>query len=202
MALGFAATVSAQTPSRPEVDDPDPNRSSYGLLGERYTGVAYSYTHLDNSPLDNFNGFALRYNQPMNPGFDFGLGYEWARSNEVGGVHGRAQEFTASVTAFTDYNGMRAFIEPGVGWTWAKVGNARDDSFLYYVGTGVEIQVAAPVVVTPYVQFVDATEFSGNTWNFGVKSAWRLNRDWAITADLSIDDDSNTGYSLGVNYHF
>ena len=193
----LAATATAQSAT-----NSDSSGAGTGLLGGRYLEVTYDNTHVHDSLLDNMNGFGLRYNQPMESGFDFSVGYDWTRSNRVAGIRAKQQAISASVTSYFDSNGMRPFIEPGVGWTWAKTGAVKTDSFFYYVGAGVEFQVARPLVVTPYVQFVDATSYSGTTWNFGVKSTYRLNKDWGISADLSVDDDRNAGYSLGVNYHF
>lgn len=174
----------------------------YGQLGSRHLGVDYGYAHLDDTAFDDLNGFGLRYNQPVGAGIDFSLGYDWAESNLVAGSRAKAEEATASLTWYTEANGTRPFIEPGVGWTWAKVGRFKTDSFLYYIGAGVELQVARAWVITPYVRFADATEFDGNTWNFGVKSAYRLSESWGLNVELSADDDSNTGFKLGVNYHF
>lgn len=202
--LGIVGTLSAQTSSQ---DASDPAKASqganYGLLGERYGGLDLSYTHLDGSAFDDINGFLFRYNQPLYAGLDFGLGYEWGRSDDVGNLRLKQQELTASVTAYTDYSGnLRPYVQPGIGWTWSKAGSAKSDSFLYFVGAGVEVQVAQSWVVSPYVQFVDATEYSGSNVNFGVKSAYRFNRNWGLQGDISIDDDQNTGLSVGVNYHF
>jgi hypothetical protein len=205
--LGVATTALAQTapgsmPTTTVTTDAPPTAARYGLLGERYAGVDYGYTHIHNSYLDNLNGFDFRYNQPMEPGFDFSLGYDWARSNEYGNVRAREEQATASVTAFTDFKGMRAFIEPGVGWTWSKTGASASDSFLWFVGTGVEFQVMPRWVVTPYVRFDDATSHNRTSWNFGIKSAYRLTKSWGLNVDLTTDDDNNSGYTAGVNYHF
>lgn len=198
-----AATMSlAQDASDQATSKASTLSERYGQLGARYTGVDFGYTNLDNNVFDDLNGFALRYNQPLAAGLDFSLGYEWAKSDSVGGLRAKAEEATASVTWYTDYNGMRPFVEPGIGWTWTKVGSGKSDSFLYYVGTGVEFQATRRWVIAPYVQFVDATEYDGNTWNFGVKSAYRLTESWGVNVDVSRDDDSNTGLKLGVNYHF
>lgn len=197
--LGLAVSATAQTATATETA---PVTRGDSLLGQNYAGVAYNYSHIHDSALDNINGFSFRYNQALSTGFDFNAGYEWGRSNEVAGVRARQQEVTLGVTTFADYNGMRPFLEPGIGWAWAKVGGVKDDSFFYYIGTGVEFQVTSPMTLTPYVQFVDATEWSGNTWNFGVKSAYRLTRQWSATADFSIDDDRNTGVAVGLAYHF
>jgi len=200
--LSVAGSALAQTSgsiksSAPKVTDP-----SYGLLGANYVGVDFSYVHVKDSVLDNVNGFSWRYNQVMKQGFDYSLGFGYGRSNEVASWRATQKGVTASVTAYSDHNGIRPYIEPGVGWAWAKAGLISDDSFLYFVGTGVEFQVAKPLVVTPYVEFVDLTSFSGSSWNFGVKSAYRLNKNWGLHVDVSVDDDRNAGYSLGVNYHF
>lgn len=174
----------------------------YGMLGTRYTGLDYGYTHLHATAPDNINGFAVRYNQPLEPGFDFGLGYDWARSGEYAGVRAHQEDLTANLTLFRDMNGMRPYIQPGVGYTRTKSGPGKEDSFLWFVGTGVEFQVMRPWTVTPYVQFEDATEYSGTTWSFGVKSDYRFTESWGVHADLKIDDDHNTGFAAGVNYHF
>lgn len=199
VSLGLAVSAMAQTATS---TDTTPVSRGDSMLGQNYAGVAYDFTHVHDSALDNFNGFSFRYNQALSAGFDFTAGYAWGRSNEVAGVRAHQQEATLGVTIFSDYNGVRPYLEPGLGWAWAKVGGAKDDSFLYYVGAGVEFQVTQPWTVTPYVQFVDATEWAGNTWNFGVKSAYRLTRDWSATVDVSIDDDRNTGFALGAAYHF
>lgn len=204
-ALGGALTASAQTAANPPSTDagsPAYQNDSYGLLGERYAGLDYSYTHLHDSGFNNLNGFAWRYNQALQPGFDFGLGYEWARSDEFAGMRARQQEITASVTTFTQLNGMKPFLEPGVGWSWSKAGSAKDNSFIAFLGTGVELQIMRPWVVTPYVRFVRATGYNTSTWDFGIKSAYRLSRSWGLNVDLSTDDSQNTGFTAGVNYHF
>lgn len=201
--LGAATVSSAQSASNETQARTTSTLSErYGMLGERYTGVDYGYTHLHDSVFDDLNGFALRYNQPLGPGIDFSLGYEWGRSDSVNGIRAKASEVTASATWFTDYNGMRPFIEPGVGWTWSKAGPGKSDSFLYFVGAGAEFQISPRWVVTPFAQFVDATDYSGSTWNFGAKTAYRLNESWGLNAEVVTDDDSNTGFKLGVNYHF
>lgn len=201
--LAIAGALSAQGTTPDPSGATNVQKVSYGLLGENYSGLDYSYTHLDSSPLDNINGFKFRYNQALHKGLDFGLGYEWGRSNEVGNLRLKQQELTANVTAYFDHtSNLRPYIQPGIGWTWSKIGSGKSDSFLYFVGVGAEIQVAQTWVVSPYVQFVDATSYSGHDVNFGVKSTYRINRDWSLQGEISINDSHDTGLSLGVNYHF
>lgn len=202
--LGAATAATAQSASSPSPTTTSTSTLSerYGMLGARYAGLDYGYTHIHDSGTDNLNGFALRYNQPLEPGFDFGLGYEWARSNDYAGIRAKQEEVTADLTLYTDMNGMRPYIQPGVGYTRTKAGPGKDDSFLWFVGTGVEFQLMRPWTITPYVQFADATEYSGTTWNFGVKSDYRFNQSWGVHVDLKTDDDRNSGFAAGVNYHF
>ncbi|MFI5358406.1 MAG: hypothetical protein ACHQ4G_13830, partial [Opitutales bacterium] len=139
----------------------------YGVLGERFTALNYDFTHVNNPSSLQWNGGSFDYNQPLSPGLDVGFGYDWARSSAINGSRSQQQDLSASLTTFTDINGMRPFFTPGVGWSFLKSGAGKSDSLLVFGTVGVEFQLAHAFVLTPYVEFSDATRRNTRTWDFG-----------------------------------
>ena len=204
VSLGVAMTASAQTASAtaPAPSQPEP---AAGLLGSRYTGVAYDYLDLSGTGPNHAQGLDLTFNQPLAANFDLNLGYDWARANYAGARYTQ-QDFEVGSTAYTNLNWGKPFALAAAGWDWARGGGAHDDSFFYKVGVGVEFPVAGSFSVSPFVNFERATGFNENEFDFGVKAEYRVTREWGVAARVQYDSiqhaSDQTEYTLGVNYHF
>lgn len=197
-AFGFAASSSAQSHQAQSSD------VGQGLLGQSYVGLDYGYMRLHSTPVSDLQGLSFEYNQPLNSGFDLNIGMSDAWSSQFWGTRERQKTVDASAVAFMpDVSWGRPFIGVGAGWTWTKVSNDRDNSFLYTIDTGVEFQVTKALSVTPLVSFTDTTSIhTDNKWSYGAKANYWITRQWAVTAAVMRDNMVNTTYSVGANYRF
>ena len=201
-AFGFAASSSAQSTG---VSHPAPGSDiGQGLLGQSYVGLDYGYMRLHSTPVSDLQGLSFEYNQPLNSGFDLNIGMSDAWSSQFSGTRERQKTVDASAIAFMpDISWGRPFIGVGAGWTWTKVSNDRDNSFLYTIDTGVEFQVTKALSVTPLVSFTDTTAFqTDNKWSYGAKANYWITRQWAVTAAVMRDNMVNTTYSVGTTLRF
>ena len=150
-------------------------------------------------------GFSLAYNQPVAAGWDFNADYGWARA-EAYGVKLTQQKLDLGVTAFAPLEWGKPYAQVLGGWVWQKGGGIRDSSFAYTLGTGVEFQVAHAFTLTPFVNFVRATGFNSSEFDLGAKAAYRLSKEWSLTARVQYDAVQHSSdameYALGVAYHF
>ena len=86
---------------------------------------------------------------------------------------------------------------------WQKNVCKSDNSFAYLLGAGVEFPVGTAVAVAPFANYQDARDIAGaHEWNYGVKTSYRMSREWSTTFTVSINDDKDMTYAVGVNYHF
>lgn len=204
ISLGLAASASAQS-ANVAVPTPSTTGSTGGLLGSRYTEIAANYIDLTAGNPSVARGFSFDYNQPLQANIDLNLDYDWARAN-YSGMRLTQQDVGVGATAFTNLSWGRPFALAAVGWQWQKGGGLSDDSFTYKLGVGTEFQVAPAIVVTPFVNFVRATGFNESEADFGVKAAYRVNKDWSITARAQYDAVRHykdvAEYSIGAAYHF
>ena len=204
VSLGLALTATAQT-ADVNAAAPAPTEAGWGLLGTGYTSATFRYTDLDNGPPSAQRGAGIEFNQALQPGLDFNLGYDWARAS-AGSLRFTSQDLNAGVTAFTKLDWGKPFVQALAGWEWRRGGGASDSSFAYTLGTGVEFQVARQFAVTPYINFVRATGFNRSEGDFGVKGTYRFTRQWGLTAGVQYEAISHakdaTQYTLGVNYHY
>lgn len=204
VSLGLVTTASAQS-ANVAVPTPTQETAAGGLLGTRYTGVDYTYYDMNGTGPNHAHGFGVVYNQPINANFDFTANYDWARA-KYAGARFTQQDLALGAVAYTNLAWGKPFALVSAGWEWGKGGGLSDDSFRYQVGVGTEFQVAPAVVVTPYVVFARATGFNDSEFDFGVKAAYRVTRDWDVFAKVQYDavrhSDDLTEYSAGLNYHF
>jgi hypothetical protein len=204
VSLGVATAASAQsTATAPEPATRE--APAGGLLGSRYTGVEYDYLDFSGAGLDHAHGLAVNYNQPVSANFDFGLGYDWARAHDSG-IAFTQQDLDVRGTYYTSLGWGKPFALAAAGWDWAHGGGARDDSFVYKLGVGVEVPVAPAFTVAPFATFVRATNYNQSEFDFGVKAEYRVTREWGVMARAQYDvvrhDSDQAEYALGVNYHF
>ena len=198
--LGLAPNARAQsTMATPPVETP----AGLGLLGQTYAGLAYSYVHLDTSPV-SADRYSFEYNQPLNAGFDAVFNYDRTQDGLLAGDRGYGQSFDAALRAFsTAYTWGKPYVEAGIGYDRTKYSGHRDDSFAWIAGAGIEFQATAALSVTPYIRYTRTDGLPDhNTADYGVKANYWLTKQWAVTGGISLDDSRNLSYKLGVNVHF
>jgi len=201
-ALALGTTIASAQNANVAVPTPSETTGA-GLLGSRYTEASYNYIDLPDS--EHADGFGLIFNHPVNANFDFTAAYSWARA-EIQSVNVTVQDVEIGAKAFSTLSWGRPYVAAAVGWEWAKAGFYDDNSFTYKVGVGTEFQAAPALVVTPFVNFVRATSFNANEVEIGAKVAYRLNKEWSLTAraqyEVVSDSDDSLEYSIGAIYHF
>lgn len=200
--LGFAFAAHAQTPVSTTPTTPSTaGDSAYGLLGEHYTGLRFAYTDIDEGPFTVGHTYGLVANRPTAPNLDAMFKYDYSRiSGPV--MKNRQHTVAAGATAYLSYVGFKPFVEGNLGWVFQKASAGRQDSFMFFVAAGAEIQLAPQLVLTPYVSYQETPHFDAQVWNYGAKATFRLAREWSVTAGVQIDEHSSVEYRFGVNRHF
>ncbi|MEO6875880.1 MAG: hypothetical protein ABI222_13765 [Opitutaceae bacterium] len=201
--FGLALSASAQTTDA--ASTAVPADTSWGQLGSGYSGAAFTYTDIGNGSPSALRGFGLDYNLPMRAGMDWNFAYNWGRA-DTGALRLTQQAAMGGLTAFTAFAWGKPYVQALAGWEWQRGLGASDNSFAYTLGTGVEFQVAKPIVVTPFVNFVRATSYSRSEVDYGVKTAYRLTKEWSLSASVQynavVHQKDDIGYTAGVQYHF
>jgi opacity protein-like surface antigen len=204
--LAAAITLGATIASAQSADVAVPvptETATAGLLGSRYTEVAYNY--IDLSGPEHADGFGLAFNQPLRANLDLTAGYNWAEA-DFGAVSARVHDAEIGVKAYTALSWGKPYAAAAVGWTWQKAAGYSEDSFTYKVGVGAEFQVAPAFTVTPFVNFVRATGFNASEVEIGARATYRLNSEWSLTAraqhEVVRHDDNSQEYSIGAIYRF
>ena len=177
--------------------------SNSGLLGTNYFGATYAWHNLSDSPVDAY-GFAFECNWVVRANLDFSLNYDWLQTDEFFGLRARQQTVLVGLRSFTAEGKTRYYFEAAAGWAWADVGGMlSDDSSVYRLGIGAEFTLTPSTTVTPFIFYQSyGSSGSSGTFNYGLKANAWVSRHWALTASLSADDNRNTAYALGVNFHF
>ncbi len=180
-----------------------PAAGNLGLLGQVYGTLTYGYIDLDSSSIHGDN-YSLSLNQPLAFGLDGILSYEFSETGDIAGARGKRHTLAAALRAFSSsYNWGKPYLEAGGGYARVSTGGIDDNSLVWEVAGGIEFQVAPATTVTPYVQYMDAPELTGDgAWNFGVKASHWVNSQWAVTAGLATDNNQNTTFTVGTNFRF
>jgi len=192
LVAGFAVSAQADNglPAQPAPDA----SAVQGLLGQSYATLTYTYINLDgvSSHADDYQ-FAA--NLPVSAGLDGLLSYDFVDHD-----FGHSNVLMAGLRAFSSrFNWGKPYVEAGAGFAWTS----GDDSFVWNVATGIEFQVARQATLTPFIEYTDAPDLAGDgSWNFGAKGNYWVNPQWAVTVSVEIDDDNNTGFTVGTNFRF
>ena len=176
---------------------------SLGLLGQTYAGLSYSYINLDSSPV-NAESYGFVYNQPLNTGFDAVFNYDWTQSGVVAGDRAHERALDATLRAFSTTTAWgKPYIEAGVGYDWIKYAGAKDKSFNWIAGAGVEFQATSELTITPFVRWLRATGYTDhNAVNYGVKANYWVTKQVGVLASIDRSDDQDMTYKLGLNVRF
>jgi|GEM_PF-518125 len=175
---------------------------SHGVLGHNLAELGFSYIDIDDSSVDA-SAMNLTLNQGIRTGLDTLFEYSYLRSENTGVGRVSQQQLNIGGRAYTNYNGMKPFVDGGIGWAWFKApGNYRFDSFVVFASVGAEIQATTDLTITPSVRYSYMTRDSDDKWDFGVKANYWLTEKLALTGKISMDDDQTMEYGLGVNFRF
>lgn len=183
------------------------NTAPAGLLGQRYATAGFGIIDLGDSSLD-VHSYRLAYNQDVAAGVDARLELDYLRSQPTNSVLYGHQRYTdrnavIGARAFTRRGTVTPYAELGAGWTWFKLADWREDSFLWFAGVGAEFAVNGSFVVAPYVRYTDRVDlFRGHSWNYGMRANYALTAQLALTATLDRDDDQDMEYQLGLAWRF
>ncbi len=203
--LGSAAMAADDTtPPAPVAKAPPAQTDNgHGLLGQNYAGLSYGYLDLHGTSV-SARGYGFTINQNLSESFDALLEYTDQNSSKLAGGRINQRMFDLGVRAFTTTRGFKPYVEAGLGWEWAKAPlGYKANSPAYFVGTGVEFQVAHDLSVTPFVRYTDATKHSiGHEVDYGVKANYWLSEHVGLTAAISRDNSRDMQYSLGVSFRY
>ncbi len=196
--LAVAARAEDSQPAAPV-----PASGTMGLLGQTYASLTYSYLNLARSPA-NADSYAFELNQALSTGLDGVLTYDWMQTDAMAGSRLNQQTINGALRAFgTSYAWGKPYVEAGAGYTWTRFAGAHDHSLVWEAAVGAELQVTPALTVTPFVQFVEVPDLaSGSTWNFGMKTNYWVDRQWAITASISRNNNQDTAFTVGTNFRF
>lgn len=200
-ALGLAASAQAGGL------DTEPLESTtaigQGLLGQQYASLTYSYIDLDDVSTHADN-YTFGFNQPLRAGLDAVFAYDYTRTGVIAGSRVSQHAFTAGLRAFGNSHAWgKPYVEGGVGYARQRFAGAKDDSFVWGVGVGAELQVAPAFTVTPSIEYADAPDLAGDgTWTVGAKANYWIDSQWSVTGGIHRDDDQNNSFTIGTNFRF
>lgn len=194
-AQGAGATSSGMTTSAA-------SGSAYGLLGQDYMGVHFGYTDVDSGPVSVAHSYGFIANRPSEvPNLDALFKYDFSRARAFGQKN-EEHDFAIGAVGYVPLQGVKPFAEANVGWAFGKFAGAKSDSFTYLLGAGVEIQVIPRLVLSPYVNFQEATHYNRNQWTYGVKATYRVAQEWSTSLAVELNKDDDVTVRFGLNRHF
>lgn len=200
--LGFAVAAIASDDPSTAVPRPLDAAGSRGLLGETYTHLGYSYIDTNHSEVDA-HSFDFSMNRGLYHGVDTMFEYNYTQSEPFAGGKAWQQTLLAGGRWYKTLNSLKPYAEAGLGWSWIDTPFGNDNSWAWFAGVGIEAAVAQNVTVTPFIRFTDAPEIGeADKWDFGVRGNYWINSRFAVSANLSIDDDQAWTMGAGVNLSF
>jgi opacity protein-like surface antigen len=202
VSLGLAVAARAADDNGTQVPVPATS-AGRGLLGQNYANLGFSYHELKGAPVDA-KSFNLDLNQAVSEGFDAQLAINELWSNKFAGGRLSQRIIDGGVRVYTMTRGFKPYVEAGAGWVWQKAPlGLRENSFAYYLGTGVEFQPTADLSVTPFVRFLDATKRSfDHEWDYGIKANYWLNDNVGLSAAVIRDNSRDMEYNLGLTIRY
>jgi len=201
LVLGLGVTARAQETAAPAKSAPA--ASNLSLLGQTYGTLTYSYLNQDDVS-SHGDTYSFSVNQPLAFGLDGVLSYDYSRSGTLAGARVKQHVLAGALRAFsTAYNWGKPYVEAGAGYAWNRYAGTRDNSFIWEIAAGAELQVTPQATLTPYVQYVEAPDLAGGgAWNFGAKASYWVDTQWAVTIGVLRDDNHNTAFTVGTNFRF
>lgn len=201
--LGVAASAFAQDPMKSPPNPAAP--TAQGLLGSTYAGLAWNYYKLNDGPPSVARGATAYFNQSLADNLDLGVGYDWMRTRAAG-FSTTEQKLGLSMTSFVKTDWGKPFLTAGLDHAWRNSGLGKHGSWGLGAETGVEFQATPVWSVAPFVGWDRETSFNRNDLRYGVRTNYRITKEWSVTAaaqwlDVKREVD-RAAFSLGVNFHF
>lgn len=202
--LGLSASAFAQDPMKAPPNPAAPTAS--GLLGSTYAGVAWNSYRLNDGPPSAGHGATAYFNQSLADDLDFSVSYDWMRAHSAV-LSTTEQKLDWSVTGYTKQDWGKPFVTVGIAHAWRNGDvTGRHGSWGFGADMGIEFQAAPALAITPFVGWDRETSFSRNATRYGLRTTYRVSREWSVTATaqyLEVKRMANRAeYSLGLNYHF
>jgi opacity protein-like surface antigen len=201
--LGLAAPVFAGDDSAAPAPAPTPVAIGHGLLGQTYLNLGYTYNDFVDTSV-NASTYSLALNQGVREGLDTLLEYSYLQSGNTGLGRINQQIIDVGARAFTNVNGFKPYAEAGLGGLWIKTPVlSHQQSFLWFLGVGVEFQATSDLSVTPFARLSYANSVTEpKQWDYGVRANYWLNDKFALVGTLSRDNSRDMSYGLGVNIRY
>lgn len=173
-----------------------------GLLGTKFSGVEFGYTHHVESAPDELQRFGLTSQAPMPEmtNLDGAFRYDYTRG--TGGLKTQRHRVSAALVRYFVRGAAKPFIDGEIGWAWRKIGAIKEDSFFYRATLGAEIGLNPNMAVTPFFSYQEASNLSERAWSYGAKLAYRMDRNWVPTIGLQVDEKHNIEFSLAARYRY
>lgn len=190
--LGFALGAQAQ--------DATTSGVNYGLVGQEYTGLSLAITHQDEGSPSTLRSFGFIVNRPAAVNLDTAFKYDYTGSSA--GSRNHLHRVAANALFYWSNPGAKPYVEVDAGWAWRKFAGDSGSGFVYLVGAGVEIQVKPRLVIAPFVNYEEVSEFNARGWGYGAKATYRLGQEWSGSFRIRADEDQNLEFRVGMNRHF
>ena len=179
-------------------------QTNAGLLGQRYAGLSLFSESLRNRDISNGTGGALGVNFPLTPFLDFGAS---GSSESFRDYSVKDQRASAALTAYHDFNALKAFADASIGGTWqsSKVNGVsyRANDGIYAFGVGIEAPftdrsaLLGRAALNQYFQ-----RDRGHYWTYTVGANHWFNDKLGATVSVTFFESTSIIYGLGVNVRF
>ncbi|MBI5382312.1 MAG: hypothetical protein HZA31_10470 [Opitutae bacterium] len=203
--LAALASLSLTASAAP-ISAPAASTQGAGLIGQNYVGAEFTYVRFNKQAVGApklAQDYGFFFNQALCANMDLGLSYDYTRLG-ASGVNVRDYTANLDLTAHTKLAWGKPFVTGTVGWEWIKTRSYNENGFAYALGTGVEFQAGTEVSVAPFVSYKDTPRVNvvERSWNYGVRTNYRVNKEWSTTVTVAINNDKDMSYGIGLNYHF
>lgn len=177
--------------------------SGAGLLGHRFSGVEFGYTHHVESEPDALQRYGLISQAPIPEmqNLDGAFRYDFTRGSSDG-LTSQRHRVTAGLVRYFVHRTAKPFIDVELGWAWRKFGVAKEDSFFYRGTIGAELGVSPNAALTPFFSYQEASNLSERAWSYGARLAYQMDRNWIPTLSIEVDEKHNIEYALAARYRY
>jgi hypothetical protein len=201
-ALTLSTASAQQAPAPAAASAPTNADLSYGLLGQNYSGVRYSYVHQSDLAPRALRRYGFTSNMNYLRGVDTTFNYEYRDGGQNGNNYQWHNLGAAATGYLTDLGDVRPFATADVGWRWRKIGDSHESGFAYFAGVGAEVAVAPGLSVAPFTGYDESSRLHEHVWRYGANANYRFTREWSALVGLEGDQKRSISYNLGVNRHF
>jgi hypothetical protein len=216
LALGLAASASAQSTEAMSAAPATAPDSYNGLVGANYAELSFGYLKEEATP-DLFHDYQFVYNEPVKAsggvGFDANFTYDYMTGG-AWGYHDYRNEALLGATAYLQEGWGKPFVTADVGWALQQSADRVENSYAYALTAGAEFQLTGRLVLTPFLEYeaeprlrqdnLSVADLPDYVFNYAAKATYRVSQDWSVslTAELDQHSASDLGLRAGASYHF